>query len=710
MRESERMSTVKQRVDGNGNIVAGSGDVHSSTFNSKGGGQNIAQGQHSIGCQNNYYGSQPPAPPPPPFLLPATEACFLHREKELVWLLDNLHPGKVVAVCGPGGMGKSALAAQAVHQIEAARFPDGIVFHSFYHQASTEMALQTIAGAFHIEAKTGLESAVRQVLSGKQALLILDGAEEAADLPALLKLRGTCGVLITSRKRADAQGARLDLTPLEERPAAEVFCAYSGAAADDASVQGICAILGGWPVALRIAGRYLSSTGESAADYLRWLEKEPFKELGDGEHQEENAALLLRRSVVQVSDDARLALGLAGCLAFAPISFEPVVAVLGIAAAAQPQGLWARLKAVFSSSRKPLVLYSADDERRARTALNELVNYGLLERSGERWQTSHALVHTYAREELALSKESLERLAAWYINFCKAACEEGAKGYLRLDAERAHCLRLMESCLESKLWRDVKGLVRAINIYLDRQGWWTERLAALEMRLTAARQAGDRKDEGWCLNSLGYTCNNRGEPDKALAWFEQCLPIRREIGDRVGEGRTLNNMATIYRQQGKHEQALQCYQQSLTIKQEIGDREGEGTSLNNIGSLYWAQGKYEQALPYYEQCLPVRREVSDKIGEGATLNNIASIYDAQGKPAKAMEQYEQALAIWQELGDRNGEARTRWNIGLTYKDMGDLAKAEEYMSQAVQIEEAIGHPDLENDRKELARLRAARWE
>jgi hypothetical protein len=377
------MSTVNQQVDGNGNIVAGSGDVHSSTFNSKGGDQNVAQGQGAIGCQINNYGTQPPIPSPPPFLLPATEACFLHREKELVWLLDNLHPGKVVAICGPGGMGKSALAAQAVHKLEPARFPDGIVFHSFYHQASVETALQTIAGAFHIEAKAGLESAVRQALSGRKALLILDGAEEAADLPAILKLRGTCGVLITSRKRADAPGARLDLTPLEDKPAIEVFCAYSGAAADDASVQGICAILGGWPVALRIAGRYCSSTGESAADYLRWLKDEPFKELGDGEHQEENAAMLLRRSMAQVSDDARLALELAGDLAFLPIACASVVAMM------------------------------EGDERRTRNALNDLANYGLVERMKERWKVSHALIHTYARIELPLSKESIRRIAQY---------------------------------------------------------------------------------------------------------------------------------------------------------------------------------------------------------------------------------------------------------------------------------------------------------
>jgi len=626
-----------------------------------------------------------PPPPEPPRQLPPLDACFRGRDEELAELLEQLQPGKAAAVCGPGGMGKSALAAQAVSRLEADRFPDGIVFHSFYHQPSTDMALQTICTAFQAEAKAGLASTVRQALAGRKALLILDGAEEADDLQAVLALRSTCGVLITSRKKADAQGFRLDLKPLKEQPAAEVFCEHSGAAADDESVQGICKILDGWPVGLRIAGRYCSSTGESAADYLRWLKKRPFRKLGDGRHQEDNAALLLRRSIKQMSADAVQALRLAGVLAFAPVILMPFALVL--------------LKAEEDTD---------ELELRSNEVMGELVMYGLLEATEKGWQASHALVHTYARTELALSKESLEDVARYYTWFCETQSEAGLEGYARLDGERAHCLRLMESCLASELWQEVKLLVGAINTYLDRQGYWTDQLTAVGMRLTAARQAGDRKDEGWCLNSLGYTCERRGERDKALACYEQSLPIDHELDDRQGEGVTLNNMAMIYRQQGKHELALQQYEQSLNIRREVGDREGEGTTLNNIAGVYYAQGDNETALQHYEQCLPVWQELGDKIGEGTTLNNMAAIYRAQGDLAKALEYHEQALAIWQQLGDRAGEAVTSWNIGRTYYDMSDLAKAEEHISLAVQLAEAIGHPELEKYREGLKRVQAAR--
>jgi hypothetical protein len=43
-----------------------------------------------------------------------------------------------VTLCRPGGIGKSALAIQAIWTLAPghdppARFPDGILFHTFYH-------------------------------------------------------------------------------------------------------------------------------------------------------------------------------------------------------------------------------------------------------------------------------------------------------------------------------------------------------------------------------------------------------------------------------------------------------------------------------------------------------------------------------------------------------------------------------------------------
>lgn len=655
-------------------------------FESGGGSQTIAKDQATlIQAKEVHLSSRQLAPPIVPCDLQPLDACFLGRDRELAALLEQLQPGRVAAVCGSGGMGKSALAAQAVHQLKEDHFPDGIVFYSFYGHPETEQALQYIAEAFQVEAKASLANTVRQTLSGKKALLILDGTEEAEDLKAVLDLRSTCGVLITSRKRDDAQSFRLDLTPLEDEPAVEVLREHSGLVGDDEAVQGICKILDGWPMGLRIAGRYLGSRGESAADYLRWLEKRPFRKLKTGKHQEDNAALLLERSVEQVSADAVQTLRLAGVLAFAPIRFEPVMAVLYEE----------------NEDMDELELRSID-------ALGELIRYGLLETTEKGWKISHALIHTYARTKLALSKEALIRLAKYYIAFCRTQIEAGLAGYARLNEERTHYLQLMQSCLKSELWQEEQYLEGAISEYLDRQGYWIELRTALEIRLTAAKQSGNQEDEGLSLHNLGYTCERCGEYEKALAWYKQSLTIARELSNRKGEGVTLNNIGEIYRKQGNHELALQRYEQSLSIARDVGDQNGEAGTLNNIGLLCESQDDYEAALQLYEQCLPIWQKLSCKTGKGETLNNIAIIYHIQGNHAKSLEFHRQALVIRQVLGERAGEALSHWNIGRLYEDHGDLIKAAEHIVQAVEIAEAISHPSLEKWREELERMRAER--
>ncbi|CAK8720017.1 hypothetical protein GCAAIG_09535 [Candidatus Electronema halotolerans] len=388
------------------------------TFTNTGSGeQNSAQGDNAIGKQENntqhvtgngnvfsqtgnvryekHHHHYPRTAQGIPLQRPPLAEHFRGRDAVLEELLPLLQPGKAVTLCGPGGMGKTALAAQAVWTLASGkeapdRFPDGIIFYSFYGKHTAEEALAHVVRSYDEQQQDVSPDAARRLLAGKQVLLILDGAEEADDLSALLKVRGGCGVLITSRKRSDARGELLQVRPLEEQFAAEVFRLHSGAAADDESVQGICKILGGWPVGLRIAGCYIRNMCEDTADYLRWLEQEPFKELGEDE--EENAVLLLRRSIGQVSDDARLALGLMGT----PVKWGEAdwgTFMWG-------GGAWLTYERVTA--------HLDGDEYRARKALHELVNYGLLERQDKYWPWSHALIYAYAHKYLRHSDQREE--------------------------------------------------------------------------------------------------------------------------------------------------------------------------------------------------------------------------------------------------------------------------------------------------------------
>ena len=91
-----------------------------------------------------------------PLQKPLRTQHFTGRAQELAKLLEDLQPGKIVTLCGPGGMGKSALAAEAIWTLAPGddppdRFPDGIIFHTFYHQPQAGLALEAIARAYGVD-------------------------------------------------------------------------------------------------------------------------------------------------------------------------------------------------------------------------------------------------------------------------------------------------------------------------------------------------------------------------------------------------------------------------------------------------------------------------------------------------------------------------------------------------------------------------------
>ncbi len=500
-----------------------------------------------------------------------------------------------------------------------------------------------------------------------------------------------------------------DEQALPDEQAQEALRAWCGEAGDQEAIEQIAGLLGGWPVALRIAGHYLRSTGEPATDYLRWLHEEPFQELGEREEKQAAImAVLMGRSVDQLSKGARIALEIIGTMALAPFNEGAVVSLLKNFNYGSIWGRFRLFKSLLVHRKTWFVHYTDKDLRFCHKVLNELVDMGLLERQEEGWQVSHSLIYVYVRREMPLLDVAHKLLAWYYRDFFEKQSKVGPEGYALLDEERVHGLRVMESCLDREQWKEVRGLASSMWGYLDQREYWTEQRAAQKMRLTAARKTGNRHDEVTCYHMLGYDCGKRGEHEQAIAYYKSGLKRVCKQGEHKEQILLLDGIALSYQEQDKCEQALEYYQQGLSISQEIGDQEQEIDILNNIGQLFEEQDNYDQALHYYKQALALEKETGDRYGEAEVLDDIGIICKNQGQLTKAMEYHEQSLSIYYELGDRQRQADVLINIGFIQEDMGECARAEKSLALAVEIEEAINSPNLEKSRDCLEELRAMR--
>lgn len=623
----------------------------------------------------------------PPLQLPPRATHFTGRQEELFKLLDSLHPGRIVTLVGPGGIGKTALAAEAIDKLITDNkppidFPGGVAFYSFYGRPSVVQAAAEIVRQFSEDPNPDPLLAAARVLGRHTFLLVLDGAEEAEDdrLSDLLNLRSNCGVLITSRDRNDIYDIEINVSPLPIENSITLLKAWGKQwASDETAARTICELVGNLALAVRLVGAYLHQRNEFAAEYLEWLRTSPLQALDFGERRDKSIPILLEKSVAQVSSEAQSALAIHGCLALAPIDISPIATALAL------------------------------NERRARDVLGELVNYSLLSRSSDFYELTHSLLHKYANENLNISSEQAIRLGVYYTEIAQQRSSEGIAGYQVLDSIRSHLLSVLVSLDRLEQWDTLIQLVLAISGqggYLEIQGHWIERKTILETGVKAVRLNDDEENESIFLTHLGITELHLGNPNEAIGYFLSAKQISHELGDLKNEAIDLVNLATAYTPLQRIDEAIDCLDQALTISRllNIKDPNLECSCLLDLGIAYAEKQNWRMALHYYRQARRIARKRGYPRIMGNILSSLGIAHFSQGDLEGATKYYLEAIDIAKLLGDRAGEAFRLANLSQTYAAQGKIKNAIDCLEQAVSIFEDIHSPYLEQALQELAQL------
>ena len=196
--------------------------------------------------------------------LPVPAAAFVGRARELDELAVILREGKrLLTLIGPGGVGKTRLALQAVAEA-ADSFPDGVWWVPLAPLRDPGLVLSSVALALGVPEQPGrgLEETLIDVLSAGRAILLLDNLEHllpaAAASVATLRDAGGATVVVTSRERLQLSGDHVyTVAPLAAPEAVELFFARTAALGFDAvdadSVAELCSRLDNLPLAVELA-------------------------------------------------------------------------------------------------------------------------------------------------------------------------------------------------------------------------------------------------------------------------------------------------------------------------------------------------------------------------------------------------------------------------------------------------------------------------
>ena len=546
----------------------------------------------------------------PAFPLPADLSVFCGRDAlidQILARLDRQGAVPLVGIYGAGGVGKTALAVRVAHRLAAGgRFGDARLIMDLRGTDPTPVdpveALASLLNAVlgpdpgRPRDLSALAALWRRSMDGRDGLLILDNAADAAQVRSLLPGCDSCAVLVTSRRPFVLPGAaRLDLEPL--RPAGA--CALLQELAprlDLAGADAIAGACGRLPLALRVAASDLCIGDDVAPDvYAGLLARERARLHARGDPEPQAAAAILL-SVARLDPALRCAWALLALFA-APFTLGAAAALWGVVrqrAALRPAAwaddLWAELQEGEGfdpqewgddrvSALQQLLgklagpLYSRSsveplDEDETAGRLHTLCDRRLLshDRGSGRYR-QHDLVRTVAARELdTLDAQVVEsarlRLARYYERIAGVAegCyQEGGEGVRQalalLDLEWPH--------------------IRAAHAW-------------------AASRAGGGGEAAWLCSDYADSAANllslRLHPRDWIAWLEAATCAARRLGDRKTEANHLGRLARAYLDLGKPEESIEYYQQALAVARKAGDRRGEGTWLAELGRIYSDQG------------------------------------------------------------------------------------------------------------------------
>ncbi|MCS7483259.1 tetratricopeptide repeat protein [Umezawaea endophytica] len=651
---------------------------------------------------------------PAPRNLPYDVDGFAGR-RDLLADLDNLVVGsrksRVIALDGLPGVGKTALAVHWAHRMRD-RFPDGAWFVNLNgfgegpvideNEVVAELLEAFQAAADCPPTPVARRAKLREVLDGRQMLVVLDNAHDAEHVQSLIPLLAGSVVVVTSRVRlsglALAHTARgFTVLPLDGDLAASWLRERIGgrALADPESLARLASLAGGLPLALGIIGEYVAAQqGKPLRDFVAQLrERRAVLGLGDnGTRTVMSLRAVFDCSYRDLPPEQKRLFRLLGT--YPGLDFPPHVAaaLVGVPPA------------------------------RVRDQLDGLVWARLLEAHEDDRYRFHDLLRTYASEraEVEESAEERERAAVrlvdWFLHTCHHADRKLfsyresvpmtalADGVEPLDfadedaamnwcvRERAEVAGVIDYASSVGLHEHVWRLVPAVGEVMMRQGFKDEVLQSLRAAVFSARKAANRYAESGILANLGFAYSRFHDHEEADRCFRRAYDLAVEVDDRIGVATVLRNMAERAAVVGDHTRAMEMFGRALTIARDTNNFDTEAGVLHRMGEALRRRGRLDEALTHLHLAWGIRERIGDADGRGTTLARIAAVHLEKGDHHGALTFAHQAIVELARTRHFGLEGEAAATAATVHRNLGNLEDAAFHARRAVELSRTARDP------------------
>jgi hypothetical protein len=643
----------------------------------------------------------------------APRPVFLAGREELLAELNALLTGdggagpRVVALCGPGGAGKTSVALEYAHR----QLAEVGVGWQFAAENPTVLA----AGFAELAAQLGVRDAtdsrdpvasVHGMLAVFSAewLLVFDNAPDRAVVEGFLPPAGRGRMLITTQNQDWPPGQALQVPVLDTEVAAG-FLINRTADADQrapGAARDLATELGGLPLALEQAGAYIQATGDSIAGYLASFRQRRADMLGRGEPTgyRKTVATAWALALDQLEQSAAGAVGLLRLLAYCAPEAVPLRLLL------QPcPGLAEQLGDEVASALLPL----QEDELAAKDAIAALRRYSLVSQPADGSVSVHRLIQAITADQMPA-----ELAAAW--RQAAAVVIESALPANPQNPESWSVFALLLPHAQAALSVDTGGMGRVAS-YVGFSGSYGA-ACDLQQEVLKARERVlglDHPDTLAARAGLAYFTGMAGNTAGARDQFASLVPVhKRVLGPRHPDTLAARvNLAYFTGMAGNTAGARDQFASLVPVHKRVLGLEHPDTLAARAGLALWtglagdtagARDQFAAVAAVHERVLGA--EHPDTL---ATRANLAQWAWNAGDAAGARDQYAALLPVRERvLGAEHPDTlAARFNLADWTGEAGNAAGARDQFAALLPVRERV--LGAEHPQTLAARANLAHW-